>query len=106
MRSGNSSTGLTQSRLSRQRAREKTRPVSTDTASISNNTLFTEADRQDIQSLQEVTKKTQSDIASIQSDLRSLISAVDLHPAPQARQPEDQALPDAGLPDAQTGASL
>ena len=81
-------------------------PVTSDTASTSHNSLFTDADRQDIQSLQAATKQTQSDIASIQSDLRSLISALALHPAPQARQPGDQAATDAGPPPGQTGDGL
>ena len=62
-----------------------TNPVSLDTASTSHNSLFTDADYQDIQLLQAATKKTQSDIASIQSDLLSLLLALALHPAPQVR---------------------
>ena len=81
-------------------------PVTSDTASTSHNSLFTDADRQDIQSLQAATKQTQSDIASIQSNLRSLISALALHPAPQARQPGDQAATAAGPPPGQPNDGL
>ena len=66
-------------------------PISADTVSLSNQSIFTDADRQDIKSLQEATARTQSDIASIQSDLRSLLSVLALSSAPQDRPPGDTA---------------
>ena len=77
-----------------------------DQASLSNQSIFTEADRQDLQALQAATKQTQSDIASIQSDLRSLISALALDKPSQARQPGEAVTQDAGLSEGQTGVSL
>ena len=85
---------------------KSTAHVSPDTASTSHHSIFTNTDRQDIHSLQVATKKTQSDIASIQSDLRCLISALALTPAPQVRQPGDQAGSNAGPPPGQTGDGL
>ena len=88
---------------STKKTKSSSQPIS-DSTSLSNQSIFTEADRNELQSLQIATKKTQSDIASIQSDLKSLISALSLDKTSQARQP-DSSVPDAGLLP-QTGAGL
>ena len=83
-----------------------TTTLSADTGSLSNQSIFTDADRQDIKSLQEATARTQSDIASIQSDLRSLLTSLALSSAPQDRPPGDPAASDAGPTSGRTGAGL
>ena len=83
-----------------------TTTLSADTGSLSNQSIFTDADRQDIKSLQEATARTQSDIASIQSDLRSLLTSLALSSAPQDRPPGDPAASDAGPTSGWTGTGL
>ena len=67
--------------------------VSSDTQSSTNESLFTEDDRKELRSLQDATKQTSLDIASIKSDISSLVSALAKLQAPQVRQPTESASP-------------
>ena len=83
----------------------KTRSTSSD-RSTSSASVFTAADRSEIQSLHAASQQTQTDIKDLKNSVQQLVTAFASFSTPRAGQPEDSVTPSAGSSSAGAGAGL